>query len=159
RYFQRLLESVVEDVEQRIEQVPLLGAEERARLLTEWSGAAVAAPTKAPRLVMEMLQAQAARTPDRAAVECEGRQLTYRQLNSKANQLAHYLRRNYRLDRDELVGVMAEASERFIIGVLGALKAGGAYVPIDPAYPEERRRYILEDAGVKLLLVDRPEVF
>ncbi len=99
-----------------------------------------------------MFEEQAERTPDQTAVVYEDSRLTYRELNEKANQLARTLQ-SEGVQPDQPVGIMAERSLDMIVGIFGILKAGGAYVPIDPGYPEERVRYILEDSDTKLLLV------
>src|SRR4030095_9871019 len=85
------------------------------------------------------------------AVVCEGRQLTYRELNRKANQLAHYLRK-HGVGAEALVGICTERSLEMLVGLLGILKAGGAYVPLDPEYPQERLGYMLENTQAKILL-------
>ncbi|KJK28162.1 non-ribosomal peptide synthetase, partial [Paenibacillus polymyxa] len=94
---------------------------------------------------------QTAHTPEQPALYFEGEQLSYRELNERANRLARTLR-SQGVTKDRLVGLMTERSIDMIVGMLGILKAGGAYVPIDPTYPEERIRYMLDDSGAKLLL-------
>ena len=98
------------------------------------------------------MEEQAGRTPDQTAVVYEDSRLTYRELNERANQLARTLQ-SEGVQPDQPVGIMTERSLDMIVGIFGILKAGGAYVPIDPGYPEERVRYILEDSDTKLLLV------
>src|SRR5271165_2364155 len=99
----------------------------------------------------QLLQDQARRTPDSVAVECQGRALSYAELDARSNQLAHHLR-ELGVHPENLVGVCLDRSLEMVVALLGILKAGGAYVPLDPAYPGERIRYVLEDAHVKLLL-------
>ena len=101
----------------------------------------------------ELFEAQVARTPEAVAVVCKDWQLTYRELNERANRLAHHLRARG-VGRGALVGVCAERSPQLVIGLLGAWKAGAAYVPLDPAYPPERLSFMLEDAEVRMLLTD-----
>ncbi|WP_156497286.1 AMP-binding protein, partial [Paenibacillus jamilae] len=98
-----------------------------------------------------LFESQTAQTPEQTALFFEGEQLTYRELNERANRLARTLR-SQGVTKDRLVGLMTERSVDMIVGIFGILKAGGAYVPIDPAYPEERIRYMLDDSGAKLLL-------
>ncbi|WP_145930551.1 AMP-binding protein, partial [Bacillus nitratireducens] len=86
------------------------------------------------------------------AVVFEAVQLTYGELNAKANQLAHELR-SRGVGADQIVGIMADRSVEMIVGILAILKAGGAYMPIDPAYPPDRMTYMLEDSGANLLLI------
>ncbi|MCY9639400.1 AMP-binding protein, partial [Paenibacillus thiaminolyticus] len=103
------------------------------------------------KTIHQLVEEQAERTPDRAAVVYEGSQLTYRELNTKANQLARTLRAEG-VRPDQPVGLLAERSLEMIVGMLAIMKAGGAYVPMDPEYPEERLGYMLTDSGAKLLL-------
>ncbi|NLG49703.1 MAG: amino acid adenylation domain-containing protein, partial [Chloroflexi bacterium] len=101
--------------------------------------------------IHQVFEQQAARTPDAEAVVYEGETLTYGELNRRANQLAHYLRR-LGVGRETLVGISVERSLEMMVGLLGILKAGGAYVPLDPDYPAERLAYMLQDAGVALVV-------
>ncbi|MBD2041189.1 non-ribosomal peptide synthetase [Microcoleus sp. FACHB-672] len=101
--------------------------------------------------VAQIFEAQAELTPDAIAVRCEERQLTYRELNAKANQLANYLK-TCGIESEVRVGICAERSLEMVIGILGILKAGGAYVPLDPAYPQERLSFILQETQLPLLL-------
>ncbi len=104
------------------------------------------------KTIHQFLEEQAEHTPDQTAVVYEDSQLTYRELNERANRLARTLR-SEGVQPDQPVGIMAERSLDMITGIFGILKAGGAYVPIDPSYPEQRIQYILEDSDTKLLLV------
>ncbi len=102
-----------------------------------------------PRERLETLIAgQATRTPEAIAVAFEDRGLTYAELDARANQLAHRIR-ELGAGSGDLVGICLPRSERMLVALLGTLKAGAAYVPIDPAYPAERQRYMLEDADVR----------
>ncbi|HLJ34075.1 MAG TPA: non-ribosomal peptide synthetase, partial [Ktedonobacteraceae bacterium] len=96
-------------------------------------------------------EAQVARTPDAISLMYQSASLTYRELNRRANQLAHYLQR-FGVGPETLVGLCVERSPEMIVGVLGILKAGGAYVPLDPVYPEERLNFMLSDAQSPVLL-------
>ncbi|MEH2022015.1 amino acid adenylation domain-containing protein [Nostoc sp.] len=101
--------------------------------------------------IHQMFEMQVERSPQAVAVVCENTQLTYRQLNQRANQLAHHLRA-LGVGPEVLVGICLERSLEMIVGLLGILKAGGAYVPLDPAYPSERLAFILEDTQTPILL-------
>src|SRR5699024_3137847 len=101
--------------------------------------------------IQELFEEQVELMPDRIALVYEDQQLTYRELNKQANQLARTLRIEG-IGPDQMVGIMVERSLDLIIGVLGIIKAGGAYVPIDPEYPEERIHYMLKDSGAELFL-------
>ena len=104
-----------------------------------------------------MFEAQVERTPESTAVIFEGNQLTYRQLNERANQLARHLRK-LGVGPNILVGICVERSLEVVIGLLGILKAGGAYVPMDPAYPKERLCYLLRDADASVLLIQEQSI-
>ncbi|WP_373690630.1 amino acid adenylation domain-containing protein [Desmonostoc muscorum] len=148
-HFQILLEGIVANPQQRILQLPMLSQTEQQQLLVEWNDTQVDYPLD--KCIHQLFEEQAARTPDAVAVEFENQQLTYQQLNSRANQLAHYLK-SLRVSADVLVGICVERSIEMVVGLLGILKAGGAYVPIDPNYPQERIRFMLQDCGARVLL-------
>src|ERR1700680_760873 len=92
-----------------------------------------------------------ARAPAALAVVCEEQQLTYRDLNARANQLAHHLRK-LGVGPDVIVGLCVERSLEMVVGLLGILKAGGAFLPLDARYPADRLAYMVEDSGIKLVL-------
>jgi amino acid adenylation domain-containing protein len=122
---------------------------EREGILRAWN--ATEQCCRNDRCVHTLVEAQAARTPDAVAVSCGAAQLTYGELNRRANQLARYLR-GLRVEPEAVVGICIEHSPQSLIAILGVLKAGAAYLPIDPAYPIERRQFMLEDAGAQILL-------
>ncbi len=101
--------------------------------------------------IQELFEQQARIRPDATALVFEDETLSYDELNRRANRLAHYLRQKG-VQAETIVGISVERSPQMVIGLLGILKAGGVYLPIDPAYPEERIRYIMEDSGIRLLL-------
>ncbi|WP_139487922.1 non-ribosomal peptide synthase/polyketide synthase [Brevibacillus dissolubilis] len=106
------------------------------------------------KTIHQRFEEQAEKTPGHVAVVFENQELTYLELNKRANQLARTLREQG-VGPDQLVGIMSERSPEMIVGIFAVLKAGGAYVPIDPNYPEERIRYMLEDSGAPVLLVQK----
>ncbi|MFM5992907.1 MAG: amino acid adenylation domain-containing protein, partial [Sphaerospermopsis kisseleviana] len=106
------------------------------------------------KCIHELFEEQVEKTPNAIAVVFENEQLTYQQLNSRANQLAHYLQ-SLGVKPETLVGICVERSLEMVIGLLGILKAGGAYVPLDPEYPQERLSFMLEDAQVSVLLTQK----
>ncbi|HLC40230.1 MAG TPA: condensation domain-containing protein, partial [Methylomirabilota bacterium] len=148
-HFHTLLKSIVTDPEERLSKFRLLIEPERRALLVEWNDTVAEYPNSA--CIHELFEAQVDRTPDAVAVVFEGRQLTYRELEARANQLARYLGK-LGVGPDVLVGLCLERSLEMIVALLGVLKAGGAYVPLDPGYPEERLRFMLEDARAPVLL-------
>ncbi|OLF53003.1 non-ribosomal peptide synthase/polyketide synthase [Pseudomonas chlororaphis] len=105
--------------------------------------------------VQQLIEAQAQRTPDAVALLCDGRQLSYRQFNQRANQLAHKLI-ELGIGPDVRVGIAVERGLDMIVGLLAVLKAGGAYVPLDPEYPQDRLHYMMQDSGIQLLLTQTP---
>lgn len=149
RSFVRLLAEIVRDPRQRISAIPILTDAETNQLVHEWNQTAVEYP--ADTLLHELVERQAARTPDAVAVEFGDLHLTWRQLDRRANHLTHRLRVGG-VGPNVLVGICVERSLEMVIGLLGILKAGGAYVPIDPDYPRERRAFMLDDAAVPVLL-------
>ena len=127
----------------------MLDENERAQQLVEWNQTAREYASES--CVQQLFEAQVERTPEAVAVVYEAEQLTYAELNGRANQLAHYLR-GLGVGPEVLVGICVERSLEMVVGVLGILKAGGAYVPLDADYPLERLSFMLEDAGVGVLL-------
>ncbi|WP_437779136.1 amino acid adenylation domain-containing protein [Sorangium sp. So ce1097] len=153
RHLVAILEGFVANPESRLADLPMMDAAERGQVLVGWNATERAYPGE--RLVHELFEAQAERTPDAAAVIFGAKRLSYRELNARANQVAHALERRG-VGPDVLVAIAAERSVELVVGLLGVLKAGGAYVPIDPDYPAERIAYMLEDAGAPVLLSQWP---
>ena len=104
--------------------------------------------------IIDLFNSQVLRSPEKVAVICGDRRLTYSELNAVSNQLSHYLIENYSISPDDLIGIELDRSEWMVIGILGILKSGGAYVPINPDYPSERKAFIYEDAGLKAVLTE-----
>jgi len=149
-HFEVLLTHAVADPGRRIADLPLLSETERRLLLDGFNAETASYPRDA--CVHLMFSAQAERTPDTVAVEFGNRCLTYRQLNARANCLAHHLKR-LGSGPDLLVGMCIDCSLDMVIGLLGILKSGAAYVPLDPSYPKERLRFMLD--GVRALVAER----
>ncbi|WP_013334575.1 non-ribosomal peptide synthetase [Gloeothece verrucosa] len=148
-HFQNLLTSIAENPEQPVVLIPFLTPQEQQQLLKDWNDTQV--DYAYDKCIHQLFEEQVQRTPDAVAVVFENEQLTYQELNHRANQLAHYLQ-SLGVGADVLVGVCLERSLEMIVGLLGILKAGGAYVPFDPQYPIERLKFMLEDTQVKVLL-------
>jgi amino acid adenylation domain-containing protein len=149
-HLERVLEQAAANADLRLSQLELLGEAERALVLEEWNRTAAGVP--ADRCIHELFETQAAGTPDAEAVAFEGERLTYAELNARANRLAHHLR-SLGVGPDARVGICVEPSLEMVVGVLAVLKAGGAYLPLDPAYPADRLRYMLEDGAPAAVLV------
>ncbi|HLO84147.1 MAG TPA: amino acid adenylation domain-containing protein [Nostocaceae cyanobacterium] len=148
-HFQTLLTNVVIDPEQPINQLPFLTEAEKYQICQEWNHTQVKYPQD--QCIHQLFEQQVQKTPDAIAVRCADQILTYRELNHRANQLAHYLQ-DLGVQPETLVGMYLERSVEMIVGLLGILKAGGAYVPLDPKYPQERLRYMLNNSQVLVLL-------
>ncbi|HEX3555462.1 MAG TPA: amino acid adenylation domain-containing protein [Thermoanaerobaculia bacterium] len=144
-----LLDSTLLAPDASLADLEVVGLAERRRLLIEYND--TSADLELDRCLHELFEAQAARTPDRIAVTCDGRELSYAQLNARANRLARHLRAQG-VAADGLVGICLERSPELIVALLAVLKAGGAYVPLDPEYPLERLAYMLGDAAPRVLL-------
>ena len=130
----------------------VLPEEERRQVIEGWNETETEFPGE--KCIHELFEEQAEKSPDAVAVVFEEQQLTYGELNRRANQLGHYLR-EMGVGPDERVGICVERSLEMVIGLMAILKAGGAYVPLDPSYPSERLSYMLEDAQVPVLLTQR----
>ncbi len=151
-YFQTLLESIVVTPEQRISELPLLTESEKHQLLVEWNDTHTDYPKD--KCIHELFETQVEKTPDTIALVFEDQQLTYRELNTRANQLAHCLQA-LGVGPGTLVGICVERSLQMVVGLLAVLKAGGAYVPLDPAYPKERLAFMLDGTVAVLLTQHR----
>ena len=151
-HFRNLLEGIVADPLRRLSAFDFLGDAERHQVLVEWNQTETEYPRD--KTVHRLFEEQAERAPQAVAVEFEGKRLTYGQLNERANRLARYLSKRG-VGPEVLVGLCVERSLEMVVGLLGILKAGGAYLPLDPAYPGERLRFMLEDAGAQLVLTQK----
>jgi amino acid adenylation domain-containing protein len=152
RCLRNALKNIAENTDKRISEIELLDEEERHKLLYEFNDTYAEYPKN--KTIHELFEEQADKTPDNIAVVYEDSQLTYRELNERANQLARVLREKGVVP-DSIVGIMVERSLEMIIGIMGILKAGGAYLPIDPEYPKDRIEYMLEDSGAGILLTQK----
>jgi amino acid adenylation domain-containing protein len=148
-HFCTLLSGIVAHPNSCLKDLPLLTEAERQQLLVEWNNTQIDYSQK--QCIHELFENQVERSPDAIAVIFEDQQLTYRELNTKANQLAHHLQ-TLGVAPEVLVGICVERSLEMVIALLGILKAGGAYVPLDPAYPQERLAFMLHDTSVPVLL-------
>jgi amino acid adenylation domain-containing protein/FkbM family methyltransferase len=164
-HFSRLLESAAANPHQRLSELQMLDIDEQKRILIEFNNTATEFPSSTS--LHDLFEQQVQRTPENIALVFENQQLTYSELNTRANQLAHRLRR-LGVGPDVLVGVMMERSIEMVVALLCIIKAGGAYVPLDPEYPEQRLSFMMADAGIRILLSqshlldslpqDRPEI-
>jgi amino acid adenylation domain-containing protein len=150
--YRMLLEAVVSDPDTRLRDLPLLAVDERRRLLVELNDTRF--EYERQDCAHHLFERQAARTPDHVAISFAHTQLTYRQLNERANQLARRLR-SLGVGAETRVGLFLTRSPEMLVALLATLKAGGAYVPLDTSYPRPRLAFMLNDARVRVLLTAR----
>ncbi|MCU1258786.1 MAG: amino acid adenylation domain protein, partial [Bryobacterales bacterium] len=148
-HFQNLLEAIVEDLGRRLSELELLDEGERRRILLEFNDTAVEYPSGL--CIHDLVTQQAHQSPDAIALIDRKQRISYRELNARANQIAHYLIKRG-AGPDVPIGICGSRTVDLLIAILGILKSGGAYVPLDPNYPRERLGYILEDSGAPLVL-------
>ncbi|MBC1194194.1 amino acid adenylation domain-containing protein [Microcystis aeruginosa BLCCF158] len=149
KHLEVLLQGIIDNPQQSINTLPLL-TESNKKQLEIWNQ--TDSDYFQDQTLVDLFEEQVNKTPDQIALVFEQTSLTYQELNQKANQLAHYLRENYPIEPDSLIGICTERSLEMVIGLLGVLKAGAAYVPIDSDYPEDRIKFILENSKISLLL-------
>ncbi|HJP94904.1 MAG TPA: amino acid adenylation domain-containing protein [Pyrinomonadaceae bacterium] len=148
-HYLNVLTAVTGNINVLVRDIQILSEAEQQQLLVDWND--TTAPRPKHSCLHEMFAAQVEREPDAIAVETAGERISYRELDERANRLAAYLiSRGVRLE--DRVGVCLERSVEMIVAILGVLKAGAAYLPLDPAYPQERLAFMIQDADVKLLL-------
>jgi len=148
-HYRTILEGIPECVEQQLASIPMLPGAERQQLLLEWNQTRHDYPPVT--CAHELFEAQVIERPEATAVVMGDEQLSYRELNERANQLAHYLRRRG-VGPEVRVGIMLERSVEMIVAIMAVMKAGGAYVPLDSRYPAERNSYLMQDAQISVLL-------
>ncbi|MEB0223174.1 non-ribosomal peptide synthase/polyketide synthase [Pseudomonas sp. 10S4] len=148
-HLQRLLQQMIGNPQQSLGDLTLLDPRETQQHLLEWNASQADYPSE--RCIHRLIEAQARRTPDATALVFAEQSLTYRQLNIRANRLAHRLIEKG-VGPDQLVGIAVDRGLEMIVGLLAILKAGGAYVPLDPQYPTDRLAHMIEDSGLQLLL-------
>jgi amino acid adenylation domain-containing protein len=152
-HLQRVLEQIASRPEARLSEMTLLGDAERSLVVEEWNRTEAEYP--AGRCIHQLFEAQAERTPEAEALVIGDESLTFRELNERANQLAHSLIEKG-VGPDTLVGVSCSRSFELVTGILATLKAGGAYVPFDPSYPADRLEFMIEDSGVDTIITTQP---
>ncbi|MGZ6530035.1 MAG: condensation domain-containing protein, partial [Tumebacillaceae bacterium] len=146
--YKTLLAAIVEQSELRVKELPIMTEQERQQVLVDWNNTQVDYPQLS---IKELFEAQVELAPERVALVFGDQQMTYGELNRRANQLARYLRQRG-VGQQDRVGLSVERSFEMIVGMLGILKAGAAYVPLDPKYPHDRLLYMMEDTQLSVLL-------
>ncbi len=155
RHFENIIINIIENQVSSISQVDMLTEEERHQILIDFNNTKAYYPKD--KTIHKLFEEQVSRTPESIAIVYEDRQLTYRELNERANQLARLLR-DKGVGPDNIVGIMVDKSMEMAVGVLGILKAGGAYLPIDTDYKADRIKYFLEDSCCNILLCNNTDV-
>ena len=149
-HFKQLLVSIVKQPLQSIGKLPLLTETEERQLLVTFNDTAANYPRD--KSIVDLLEEQVVRTPDRVAMVFREEQFSYAQLDKKVNQLANYLLQEYVLKPDQTVAVFLERSSWSAITMLAIMKTGACYVPIDVTLPENRLRYIINDSAPKVII-------
>ncbi|WP_298510495.1 non-ribosomal peptide synthetase [uncultured Kordia sp.] len=151
-HFKILSRSIILNTEEKINKLSFISTNERTQILNKFNTPYTSAVSY--KTVVEQFETQVAKTPNAIAVTSEGISLTYNELNERSNQLAHYLKEQYEVNTEDLIGISLNRSAELIVGIWGILKSGAAYVPIDPAYPKTRKNYLIEDSNVKLVITE-----
>jgi amino acid adenylation domain-containing protein len=147
--FETLLQGIVADPGQRVSELPILTKAQKEQVLVEWNK--TSAPYPETSTIPQLFQQQVDRTPDAVAIVCGNRNISYRELDGRSNQLARYLK-EISVGPESKVGILMERSAEMVIAMIGVLKAGGAYVPLDTAWPEARVSYVAEEAGIEVVI-------
>jgi amino acid adenylation domain-containing protein len=148
----RVLEGMAGDEKGKVIDVPMISEQERHQIVVEWNQTAAEYPRV--KCVHELFEEQVEKSPEAVALVYEDEQVSYDELNRRANQLAHHLRERG-VGAEVKVGLCVERSLEMIVGLLGVMKAGGAYLPLDPSYPLERLAYMIEDSGCPVIVTTR----
>jgi amino acid adenylation domain-containing protein/non-ribosomal peptide synthase protein (TIGR01720 family) len=157
-HLEQLIASIIKNPQATIRELDYLSKEEQHQLLTVFNDNGGTALPKNKTLI-QFFEKQVKATPDKAAVLFEGKQLSYKELHEKSNQLANYLKENYKVQANDLVGILMDRSDKMLVAIWGVLKAGAAYVPIDPEYPTARKEFVVKDTQLKVLLTQTDYIF
>lgn len=156
-HLEQLLNAIVSDPAKPIAQLDYLTAHEKLQLQVTFAESLSLYPKH--KTVIDLFEEQATQTPDNTALVFEGQSLTYRTLKEQTDKLAAYLRMNYDIRANDIIGIMLSRSANMIIALLGILKSGGAYVAIEPETPKGRKEFILKDTGIKALITQSDCLF
>ncbi|CAH1206498.1 D-alanine--D-alanyl carrier protein ligase [Paenibacillus plantiphilus] len=150
--FKHVLGELISKPEGTVQEIEWLTETEKTQILSMFNDTDQAVLND--KLIHELFEEQAEQTPDSIALTYQNVQLTYRELNEQANRLANYLNRSYEPQPNDRIGILMDRSEKMMVGLLAVLKTGASYVPLDPAYPQDRIQYVIEDSGMKLLITE-----
>jgi non-ribosomal peptide synthetase component F/acyl carrier protein len=154
-HFKELIKSIIKTPEQSIGDLPMMTFEEENKILKEFNENLISFPKD--KTLVDKFEEQAAKAPDNVALIFEDQNISYKELNERSNQLARYLQ-SKGVKAETLVPICIERSIEMLVGIFGILKAGGAYVPIDPDYPEERKKFMLEDTNAKIIVSNQQNI-
>ena len=149
-HYKIILNNILENIESKIADINMLLPEEENKILYEFNNTQKAYPKD--KTIAELFEEQVEKTPDNVAVVFENKEITFKELNEKANSLAYYLRNQVKIKQNDIVGIMVKRSAEIIVAILAVLKAGGAYIPSDPSFPKDRIDYMLKSSEAKVLL-------
>ena len=152
KHYINILSEIIENIDIKIADICMLSENEKNKILYDFNNTKTDYPKD--KTISQLFEEQVEITPDNIALVFENQSLTYKELNEKANSLAHYLRNNG-ISRNDIIGIMVNRSLEMIIAILAVLKAGASYIPIDPTYPQSRIKYILEDSKLKFILTQK----
>ena len=151
-HYMNTIECIMQDINVPIKDIEIISEAEKNKILYEFNNTKM--DYLKDKTIAELIETQANKTPNAVAIVFEGKQLTYKDLNEKANQLARYLREEKNIKPNDIVGVMLPRSLELIPTLIGVLKSGACYIPIDPTYPEKRIEYMLENSDAKILITN-----
>ena len=151
-HYMNTIECIMQDKNVPIKDIEIISEIEKNKILYEFNNTKMDYPKD--KTIAELIETQANKTPNTVAIVFEEKQLTYKELNEKANQLARYLREEKKIKPNDIVGVMLPRSLELIPTLIGVLKSGACYIPIDPTYPEKRIEYMLENSDAKVLITN-----
>jgi len=156
KYLTQHLQNIIDnfkDIHKPLKKIDIISNQEKYQIIEKFNDNKSSYPDH--KTIIEIFEKQVEKIPDSIAVFFNGKKLTYKELNEQANQLAHYLKNNYKISPDDFVGIILERSEIMIIAILGILKSSGAYLPIEPDIPEKRIQHMLNDTNVSVVLTQK----
>ena len=151
-----IIENAIKDVDVDVENIEIMPESEKNKILYEFNNTKKEYPKD--KTVIELFEEQVNKTPDNVALVFEGKEMTYKELNERANSLAHYLVESENVKPNDVIGLIFSRSFEMIIAILGTLKAGAAYLPIDPDFPEDRIKYILQNSEAKVVITNKKSI-
>ena len=157
KHFTQIIAQLVKNPDATVHAIDYLSAEEKYQLTEEFNESFV--PYAENKTLVALFEEQVEQTPDLTAVVFGEYSISYRRLNEEANRLANYLRMHHAIQKDDLIGIMLERSDRMVVAMIGVLKSGAAYVPIDPEYPKARKEFITKDTGIQVLITQTAHIF